>query len=206
MFRIIANCSEFDCDKLIERLFDMVKQMDEQGMLDKLPGGMKLPPFVNAKMLTMLPGPQKLALISKGLTQEKGRMLPVLQRLLGGVLGNVSIRDFDIQTEVAPDALVQFRLDVAKLDADQAIDLLIANVMQEKDIPEILGEHYDAQLSMENIGFYMHGQPEETKEYLVVRTMSVGRAKLMAYLEKMAQTQEVQMKISSMKFMIKETE
>ncbi len=202
MFRIVANCSQFDCDTLIEKLFEMVKQMDAQGMLKNLPGGMKLPPFVNAKMLTMLPQKQKLELLARGITEQKAQTLPALQRMLAGALGNVTVSDYDIRTD-AGDALIQFRLDVTRMDADQAIDLLIANVMQEADIKEILGEHYDPQLTMDNIGFYMHGQPDDTKEYLVVRTMSVCREALIRQLTQMAAKQDVKLEISSMKFLMR---
>ena len=57
---------------------------------------------------------------------------------------------------------------------------------------------------MENIDFFMKGQPDETKEYLIVKSMSVEKQKLMKMVEEFAASKEVQMELQTLRFFMKE--
>ena len=65
-------------------------------------------------------------------------------------------------------------------------------------------DQYDAAITMENLDFFMKGQSDETKEYLVVKSMSIEKQKLMRMLEDFAASKEVEMKLENLRFFMKE--
>ena len=89
MFRIVLECSRFDCDKVLTNLLEMAKQMQNSGLLKHMPGGMKIPSFINASMITSLPEEQKIQLIGDGLAKEKGRVMPMIEQAIGAGFGRV---------------------------------------------------------------------------------------------------------------------
>ena len=87
--------------------------------------------------------------------------------------------------------------------SDMTIDMLVEKVLQADHIPDVLQEQYEENITMENIGFYMHGQQPATKEYLVLKTMSVEKAGIMAMLENLAASKELVLNIKNIRFMLK---
>ena len=203
MFRIVLECSRFDCDKVLTNLLEMAKQMQNSGLLKHMPGGMKIPSFINASMITSLPEEQKIQLIGDGLAKEKGRVMPMIEQAIGAGFGRVQLRDFAISYVGQADCKVKIRLDIGEMDYDRAIDMLVEKVLQADHIPDVLQEQYEENITMENIGFYMHGQQDATKEYLVLKTMSVEKAGIMAMLENLAASKELVLNIKNIRFMLK---
>lgn len=204
MFRISAEIASLDCDDALAQAFDTVKRMQSEGMLDNMPGGMKLPPFVNADFLKQLPQNQKMTMLAEGLNKEKARMIPMIQNVAAASFGQVIITDYLIETAGLKDCQVRVKLDVAQINPDAVLDRMIAEDLREEDIPAILGEHYDKNLNLENIGFYMHGQPAETKEYLAVKMMSVKKTDLMQKITEFAAGRNVKLSMGNLRFFLKE--
>lgn len=204
MFRIVAEVQTLNADDLLVKLFDTMKRMQDEGMLDQLPGAMKLPPFFKPEMLKNLPQEQKLRMLAEGINREKGRLLPLLQNLAGTKIGPLQLQDFQVTAYPEPGCEASLRADVLRVDTDRILDLLITEFLKEEDLPEILGEHYDEKLNMENIAFYMHGQSEDTREYLMLRMMSVEKTALMQKLTELAAAQDVKAVMKNMRFLMKE--
>lgn len=204
MFRIILECKTFNCDKMLGNIIDMIKQMQGSGLLKHLPGGMKIPDFVNASMFQNLPDAQKIPMFEQGLSKEKARILPMLENAVSDKLGKVHLLDFGIQYVGLPDIVAKIRVDAEVLDYNQVIDILTEQYLEESSIEQILQDQYDEAITMENIDFFMKGQSEETKEYLIVKSMSVEKQKLMKMLTEFAASKEVFMDIQNMRFLMKE--
>lgn len=205
MFRVIAESASLNCDDLLIQLFQMVKQMQDNGMLDKIPGGMKLPPFFRPEMLSSLPQQQKITMVAQGINQEKERVIPMLQNLAAAQLGVIKIQDLSVEAYPSEGCECLARVDVSEMDTDKILDLLVEQVLKEEDIQEVLGEHYDQNLNMENIGFYLHGQNPATKEYLVLKIMSVGKKELMEKIVEFAAKQNVKIVMKNLRFLMKES-
>ena len=203
MFRIVLECSQFDCDKVLTNLLEMAKQMQNSGLLKHMPGGMKIPSFINASMITSLPEAQKIQLIGDGLSKEKGRVMPMIEQAIARGFGRVQLLDFGISYVGQEDCKVKIRLDIGEMDYDKAIDLLTEKILQEEHISDVLQEQYEESITMENIGFYMHGQLPATKEYLVLKSMSVEIAGIMTMLENLASSKELTLNIKNIRFMLK---
>lgn len=204
MFRIILECKTFNCDKLLGNIIDMVKQMQGSGLLKNIPGGMKIPSFIDASMFQNLPDSQKIPMFDQGLSKEKASILPMLENAVSQKLGRVHLLDFRIQYVGQPEVIAKIRVDVEIIDYDQVIDILVENYLEESSIEQILQEQYDAEITMENIDFFMKGQQDETKEYLIVKSMSVEKQKLMKMVEEFAASKEVQMELQTLRFFMKE--
>ena len=203
MFRIVLECSQFDCDKVLTNLLEMAKQMQNSGLLKHMPGEMKIPSFINASMITSLPESQKIQLIGDGLSKEKGRVMPMIEQAIARGFGRVQLLDFGISYVGQEDCKVKIRLDIGEMDYDKAIDLLTEKILQEEHISDVLQEQYEDRITMENIGFYMHGQLPATKEYLVLKTMSVEKAGIMTMLENLASSKELVLEMKNIRFMLK---
>ena len=203
MFRIVLECSQFDCDKVLTNLLEMAKQMQNSGLLKHMPGEMKIPSFINASMITSLPESQKIQLIGDGLSKEKGRVMPMIEQAIARGFGRVQLLDFGISYVGQEDCKVKIRLDIGEMDYDKAIDLLTEKILQEEHISDVLQEQYEESITMENIGFYMHGQLPATKEYLVLKTMSVEKAGIMTMLENLASSKELVLEMKNIRFMLK---
>ena len=130
MFRIVLECSRFDCDKVLTNLLEMAKQMQNSGLLKHMPGGMKIPSFINASMITSLPEEQKIQLIGDGLAKEKGRVMPMIEQAIGAGFGRVQLRDFAISYVGQADCKVKIRQDIGEMDYDRAIDMLVEIIVE----------------------------------------------------------------------------
>lgn len=203
MFRIVLECKYINVDTVLGNLIDMVKRMQDEGLLNNLPGNMKIPSFVNASMFQSLADEQKLNLIATGINQEKGKVLPMLENLASAKIGAVELKDISMKCNNTAECMAAVQIDVEQMEEDKVLDLLIDEVLREEDIVEILGENYDPNLNMENIAFFMHGQPKETREYLALRTMSVEKRALMQKLEDFAKSKEVELTMANMRFLMK---
>jgi hypothetical protein len=205
MFRIVLECKTFNCDKLLGNIIDMVKQMQGSGLLSKIPGAMKIPSFIDASMFQNLPDSQKIPMFEQGLSKEKARILPMLENALSEKIGKVHLLDFGIQYIGTENVVAKIRVDAEILDYNQVIDILVENYIEEASIEQILQDQYDETITMENMDFFMKGQSDETKEYLIVKSMSIEKQKLMRMLENFAESKEVEMKLENIRFFMRES-
>lgn len=204
MYRIMIECTNLNCDKFVIQMIENIKRMQQEGMLQNLPAGIKIPSFFNAGMYQALSQQQRLALVTQGINQEKKRLMPMLEKKLEPYIGKIVLSDMMMQTDVGAECEALFQLDVARTDSDKMIDLLVERVLEEKNIPEMLGQNYDHNLNTENIAYFMHGQNQETKEYLVLKTMSVEKSKVIEYVTQYALAKDIVVSIKNIKFMLKE--
>lgn len=199
MFRVILDVAEINYDDLLDQMIEMAKA--NPAML----GGFKLPPFFSGSMLKKLPQQQKNEMLIKAIESEKGKFLQSIQQMITVSLGPVILSDIGLKNSEKSVNGLSLRLDVARGDYDRVLELLTEKVIQEEDIKEILGDHFEDGLTMDNLLFYMKGQPEQTKEYLVVKTLSVKKAYLTEQLEQLATGKNVELKVNFMRFLFKES-
>jgi len=204
MFRVSAEIESLNCDEVLIQVFDTVKRMQDEGMLDNMPAGMQIPPFISPDLLKRLPQNQKLSMLAEGLNKEKARVIPMIQNILSASLGQITLSDYEIEIKNQPECQLIIRAEISAMEPDSVMDRMITDYLQEEDIPILLGEHYDEKLNRENIGFYMHGQSSETKEYLTLKMMSEKKKDLMKKITEYAKNKDVQMTMKNLRFFLKE--
>jgi len=204
MFRILAECSKVEVDDALSLAIEKVKEMQNSGQLSGIAGSIKIPDFINGGMLKMLPKDKKMELMEQSMHQEKSRIMAMLQPAISRVIGPVQILDFQMKAMPAAGLDATMRVDVEIQDADRVIDLITEKLIEECDLPEILGEHFEPSINMENIAFYMKGQPADTKEYLIVKSLSVKKAFLSRKMESIAADKQLGLSIAALRFMMKD--
>ncbi|MDD3367332.1 MAG: hypothetical protein PHP50_00395 [Lachnospiraceae bacterium] len=199
MFKIIMELASIDMDQMIDTMMTMIRQYAPNGMI----GGMKIPPFFNADYMKNLPQQMKIEMLTKAMTMEKGRTIPMLEQLLQRVFGQVKIQDYTMEAIQGTEGILRMSVSVERMDTMQALDYLSDRYLHEENAGTLLGDHYETPFSKENCLNYMKNATEEDRLFYCLKLMSSQKTMVMQDLEQSAASKGITMQIANLKFLLK---
>lgn len=198
MFRIAMEIKEVNYDKMLDTFMEQIKSQQQNGML----GGMKIPPMMNMDFLKSMPQETKNAMVASAMNAEQKRMLDMLEMLAVKSGYSVQFQKLNVACVNEADCTIRFNVDIASMVYAPAIDKLVDTLIEESDLPSVMGDAYKEGISLSEVSEYMKQQDEKQQEYFVLKSMSDKKDILMRKIEHMASEKDMYLQLSNMRFLL----
>ena len=196
MFKLIAELSDIDTEKLIDNTFKMLKDIPDVHL-----AGFKLPPFLNADTMKLMPKETLLRTFASSFQADSTRMLPMLEQSLLGVLGPVRLSDADCRAYPKEGVILNMQALVNVTDPEKLLNLACSSFLDEAGFRAIFPKEekaFDRTRALERL----NALPDAKKEYAALKLFSSHKPEVIRQLEESAGQKNVPLRIHNIRFLL----
>ena len=195
MFKLVAELSDIDTEQLIDNTFRMLKELPDVHL-----GGLKLPPFLNAQTMKLMPKETLLRTFATSFQADSARMLPMLEQAIYGILGPVKLSDAACQAYPKDGVLLSLQA-LAEVSDPEKLLSLASSYLDEEGYQAIFPEEggaFDRAQALERL----HALPDARKEYAALKLFSTHKPEVIRKLEDSARQKNVPVKLYNIRFLL----